>query len=304
MEQIKPGAALLMEGGALRGMFTAGVLDVWMERGLRFDAAVGVSAGAAFGCNLKSRQIGRAIRYNLRFCKEPSYCSLRSLLRTGDLFGAEFCYDRIPKQLDPFDEAAYDADPMAFYVVCTDVDTGKAVYRRCDRIEDDTFDWFRASASMPFFSKPVALEGRRYLDGGIADPIPVGFLRRLCFAKNVAILTQPRGYMKKRSRTTAAGKLMLRKYPALYPIMERRAADYMKSKLEAFRMERDGDLFVVCPEQALPVSRLSHDPNKLTDTYLAGRNAALKTLPALLRYLGREPEKGEDHADAGTLCGP
>ena len=128
MEQIKPGAALLMEGGALRGMFTAGVLDVWMERGLHFDGAIGVSAGAAFGCNLKSRQIGRAIRYNLRFCKEPSYCSLRSLLRTGDLFGAEFCYDRIPKQLDPFDEAAYDADPMAFYVVCTDVDTGKAVY--------------------------------------------------------------------------------------------------------------------------------------------------------------------------------
>ena len=190
---------LVLEGGAMRGMFTAGVLDVWMEQGLRFDAAVGVSAGAVFGCNLKSRQIGRVLRYNLKYCRDPRYCSLRSLLRTGDLFGAEFCYRTLPEELDPFDKTSYEQDPTVFYVVCTDVETGQPVYHRCDRADTETFAWFRASASMPLASKPVRIDGRSYLDGGIADAIPLRFLTDRGFDRNVVVLTQPRGYEKKKS---------------------------------------------------------------------------------------------------------
>ena len=125
-----PNVGIVMEGGAMRGLFTAGVIDVFLEQGLRFAAAVGVSAGAAFGCNLKSRQKGRVLRYNINYCKDPRYCSLRSLVRTGDLFGAEFCYRTLPQRLDPFADASFNADPMAFYVVCTQVETGRAVYPR------------------------------------------------------------------------------------------------------------------------------------------------------------------------------
>ena len=119
---------LIMEGGAMRGMFTCGVIDVFMEQNIEFDGAAGISAGAVFGCNYVSRQIGRPIRYNKRFCKDPRYCSIRSLLKTGDLFGAKFCYDDLPNELDPFDNETYDSNPMAFYAVCTDVETGKAIY--------------------------------------------------------------------------------------------------------------------------------------------------------------------------------
>ena len=122
---------LVMEGGAMRGLFTAGVIDVMMEEGIGFDGAIGVSAGAVFGSNYKSNQPGRGIRYNLRFCQDPRYSSFRSLAKTGDLFGADFCYREIPDHLDPFDREAYESSPMDFYVVATDVHTGKPVYHNC-----------------------------------------------------------------------------------------------------------------------------------------------------------------------------
>ena len=119
---------LVLEGGAMRGMFTAGVLDVMMENGIKFDGVMGVSAGAVFGCNYKSGQIGRSIRYNLQFCGDPRYCSVESLIRTGDLYGVDFCYDEIPNKLDPFDTDAFKANPMPFYAVCTNIETGKAIH--------------------------------------------------------------------------------------------------------------------------------------------------------------------------------
>ena len=122
---------LVLEGGAMRGLFTAGVLDILMENDIKLDAAVGVSAGAAFGCNYKSRQIRRAIRYNTRFCRDKRYCSMLSYVKTGDLFGSEFCYHEIPDKLDIFDTETFNASPMDFWVVCTDITTGRAVYRKC-----------------------------------------------------------------------------------------------------------------------------------------------------------------------------
>ena len=140
---------LVLEGGAMRGMFSAGAMDVMMEQGISFDGIMGVSAGAVFGCNYKSNQPGRVLRYNLRFCQDPRYCSFRSFLKTGDLYGGEFCYREIPNKLDPFDRAAYRASPMDFYVVAADVETGQAVYRNCLEGGEEDLQWFRASASMP-----------------------------------------------------------------------------------------------------------------------------------------------------------
>ena len=281
------GIGLLMEGGALRGLFTAGVLDLLMELELPIACAVGVSAGAAFGCNLKSRQPGRVLRYNLRFCRDPRYWSWQSLAKTGDLFGADFCYRAIPLELDPFDTQAYNQNPMEFHVVCTDVDSGKPVYQDCSQYGPDTMDWFRASASMPFLSHPVEIGGRRFLDGGIADPIPIQWLESRGFETNIVILTQPRSYVKK---PMTGGKLLeaaLKGYPALREPMEGRHLRYAESRARVFTLERAGKALVICPEEALPVSRLTHDPAKLQGAWALGRAAGEKALPALRELIRR-----------------
>ena len=167
---------LVLEGGAMRGLFTAGVIDVLMENGIEFPAFVGVSAGAAFGCNYKSRQIGRALRYNKRFCRDPRYCSFRSLFKTGDVFGAQFCYHEVPNTLDPFDGKAFNENPMAFYLVASDVETGTPFYKKIDHADDTAYEWIRASASMPIVSRVVELDGKKFLDGGVTDSIPLAFM--------------------------------------------------------------------------------------------------------------------------------
>lgn len=293
MDTEKTGVCAVLEGGAMRGLFTAGVLDVWMENGLEFSSAVGVSAGAAFGCNLKSRQIGRVLRYNLRFRRDPRYCSVRSWLRTGDLFGAEFCYHTLPEELDPFDNAAFERDPMAFYVVCTDADTGKPVYHRCDRVNDETYAWIRASASMPFVSKPVSVGGRTCLDGGISDSIPIEFARSLDPAGCVVVLTRPRDYVKKPARLPALLRRKLRDRPALIRAMEDRHLVYARSRETVFRMEAAGEAVVICPGTALPIKRITHREDPIRQTYEAGRNAAEAALPAIKALLARSGQKGE-----------
>jgi predicted patatin/cPLA2 family phospholipase len=172
-EQSSKKCGLVLEGGAFRGLFTAGIIDVMMQHDIWPDAMIGVSAGAAFGCNYKSRQPGRALRYNKRFARDGRYSGMHSLFTTGNYFNADFGYHVIPRQYDVFDDAAFDANPMTFVVVCTDVLTGKAVYKQLDKCSPLTYDWIRASASMPLASKVVELEGQKVLDGGVADSIPL-----------------------------------------------------------------------------------------------------------------------------------
>ena len=274
---------LVLEGGAMRGLFTAGVLDVMMESDLSFDGCVGVSAGAAFGCNIKSRQIGRVLRYNLDYCNDPRYCSIRSLLKTGDLFGAKFCYDDLPNELDPFDNETYDSNPMAFYAVCTDVETGKAIYPRCDRASKDTFTYIQASASMPFVSRPVSIGGMTLLDGGIADPIPLQFFQEKGYKRNVVVLTQPRDYVK--SPVPSSLRMLLLRYPKVADTMLRRHLIYKEEQELAAEAERKGEAFVICPESPLPIGRVDHDPNVIRQTYELGRSAAESRMDELKRFV-------------------
>ena len=204
---------LVLEGGAMRGLFSAGVLDVMMENGIEFDGIMGVSAGAVFGCNYKSGQIGRSIRYNMRFCGDPRYCSLESLRKTGDLYGVQFCYDEIPNKLDPFDKEAYKANPTPFYAVCTNVETGKAIHKRLDNGDAKDMEYFRASASMPVVSRIVEVDGYKLLDGGITDSIPLASMERRGYKRNVVVLTQPLGFVKKKSKMIPLIRLTMHQYP-------------------------------------------------------------------------------------------
>lgn len=279
---------LVLEGGAMRGLFTAGVLDVMMESDLVFDGCVGVSAGAAFGCNIKSHQIGRVLRYNLNYCRNPRYCSLRSLLTTGDLFGAKFCYDDLPNTLDPFDSETYDSNPMAFYAVCTDVDTGKAIYPRCDHAGPETFSYIQASASMPFVSRPVSIGGMTLLDGGIADPIPLQFFQEKGYRKNVVVLTQPGDYIK--SPVPSSVRMLLLRYPKVAETMIRRHLIYKEEQELAAEAERRGDAFVIRPESPLPIGRVEHDPDVIRQAYDLGRRAAESRLEELKRFVSQARE--------------
>ena len=264
---------LVLEGGAMRGLFTAGVLDVLMERGVKFDGAIGVSAGACFGCNYKSGQVGRVIRYNKRFARDPRYCSWKSLLRTGDLFGADFCYRELPTELDVFDAAAYAANPMEFHVVATDCATGKPVYRRLDRADAEAFRWMQASASMPLVSRPVEIDGREYLDGGLSDGIPLRYFESIGFERNLVVTTRPHGYRKFPKKRLCLLKPLLSRRPAVYIALRDRykwyneTLEYIDSRVAA------GKAMLVCPKEPLPISRVCHDPEAMQRVYDLGRQA-------------------------------
>ena len=264
---------LVLEGGAMRGLFTAGVLDVLMERGVRFDGMIGVSAGACFGCNYKSGQVGRAIRYNRRFARDPRYCSWVSLLKTGDLFGGDFCYRELPTALDVFDAAAFAANPMEFHVVATDCATGNAVYRRLDRADESAFKWIRASASMPIVSRPVAIDGHEYLDGGLSDGIPLRYFESIGYERNLVVTTRPHGYRKFPKKSIGLVKPLLRRYPAIYAALKSRyvwynaALEYIDSRVAA------GKAVLISPKEPLDISRVCHDPERMQRVYDAGRKA-------------------------------
>ena len=262
---------LVLEGGAMRGLFTAGIIDVMMEAGVEPDGLIGVSAGAAFGCNYKSRQPGRAIRYNTRFAKDARYSGLKSLLTTGDYFNAQFGYHIVPYQYDLFDVETFEQNPMEFIVVCTDVLTGQAVYHKMDRVDYDELEWLRASASMPLASKVVEVAGRKLLDGGVADSIPLAYFESIGYDRNVVILTQPEGYVKHRTKLMPLMRIGLRHYPEMIQAMDRRYLMY-NHELEFVRQaERERRCLVIRPDEKLPIGHISHDPEEMKRVYQIGR---------------------------------
>lgn len=279
---------MVLEGGAMRGMFTAGVLDVMMEQKLRVDGLMGVSAGAVFGCNYKSGQIGRTVRYNTRYCRNWRYASFRSLLLTGDLFGEKFCYHDIPETLDPFDKEAFRANPAAFWCVCTDVETGEAVYHRCEDGGAKDLKWFQASASMPLASRIVRVDGRQLLDGGVADSIPLKAMEGLGYGRNIVILTQPEGFVKKPNSLMPVMKIALRKYPKLLETLARRHDNYNAATVYVQQQEKAGACLVIRPPHRLEVKQVEKDPDKLRAAWQLGREEAEKRLEEIRAFIGEE----------------
>lgn len=276
---------LVLEGGAMRGLFTAGVLDVFLDKGITFDGVIGVSAGACFGCNIVSEQIGRSIRYNMKYAKDDRYCSIRSFLRTGDIYGAEFCYHTLPETLDLFDYKKYNESQTDFYAVATDVVTGKAVYHKIDNMEDGGLEWLRASASMPLVSNIVEIDGGKYLDGGVADSIPLKAFEQIGYDVNVTVLTKPRGYRKGSDKAMPLIKYRYKDYPEFINTSANRHIAYNEQTQYVFDQEKKGKTFVICPKSPLPIGHITHDPYKMKEVYDIGRSEAIELLPALERFI-------------------
>ena len=277
---------LVLEGGAMRGLYTCGIIDVMMEHNVWPDGLIGVSAGAAFGCNMKSRQPGRAIRYNMRFARDARYSGLRSLITTGNYFNAEFAYHTVPRDYDVFDVEAFETNPMVFTVVCTDVETGKAVYKTLDTCNRDCYDWIRASASMPLASHVVELEGHKLLDGGVSDSIPLEQMERMGYERNVVVLTQPADFVKVPTPMMPVMRLALRKYPNMVQALADRHLMYNQQLDYVRRAEAEGRCLVIRPEKKIPIGHISHDADQMRLVYKMGRTQGEASIDAIRAFLG------------------
>lgn len=296
---------LILEGGAMRGLFTAGVLDVFMENNIKFDGAIGVSAGAVFGCNYKSHQIGRAIRYNKKYCRDKRYVSFMAWLKTGDLYPVEFCYKTLPWELDLFDQKAYQENPMDFYVTVTDAISGKPHYVKCNNGDESDIEWMRASASMPVFANVVKIQGDKrirngeadsageydsslsgeYSDGGTSDSIPLKYFESIGYDRNVVITTQPKEYRKKKYKGLPVIKLLLKKHPNLYKAMENRHIMYNETVDYINKQEEDGKIYVIRPTVKLKVKPAEKNPEMLELAYQDGRTQGEKYIKDVVEFL-------------------
>lgn len=263
---------IVLEGGGMRGLFSSGVIDEMMENGIRPDGLIGVSAGATFGCNYKSHQIGRSLRYNITFKNDDRYMGWKSLFKTGDWVNADFSYRTLPYELDIFDNETFKKDPMEFHIVCTNVDTGEAVYRKIESLDETQIDWLRASASLPIVSKPVCIDGLRLLDGGMSDSIPLEYFQSLGYDKNIVVLTQPQGFKKTKPIIMPIIRLMLKDIPVIADCMGNRHIMYNRELDYIGEQEKKGNTLLIHPEDVLPIGRIEQNEKKMRLVYEMGRD--------------------------------
>ena len=266
--EVKMKTALVLEGGAMRGMYTAGVLDSFMEQGVEFDAVIGVSAGALFGVNYLTKQIGRVIRYNKKYNSDKNYMGIRPFIKTGNIIDTEYAYSRVPLKLDPIDDETFKKSKVPFYAVITNMRTGQPEYVRIKSVVEQ-MDVLRASGSMPFASRPVAINGELYLDGAIADSIPFQKMLDMGYDRLVVVLTKDKGYVKKPMNRLLT--LIYKKYPNFYKALNNRHIMYNKQMEDLRALEKAGIAKVYQPVNSPKISRLESDPEKLESLYQIGR---------------------------------
>lgn len=276
---------LVLEGGGMRGMFTAGAMDAFMEEGLSFDGLIGVSAGALFGCNYKSKQRGRALRYNIMLKNAPHYMGWRTFFKTGNIVNPQFSYHVLPFEIDKFDVDTFEHNPMEFWMVCTDIVTGKPVYHRMDTFSHREVEWMRASASMPAVSRPVKIGEQLFLDGGITDSIPLKAFQEMGYGRNIVILTQPSDYFKKPLKINWLIKLMTKKYPMVGECMARRHEMYNRQLEYLMQQEAAGNAMLIYPEEALRIGRTELNEKKMRRVYAMGYKKAKNMMPEIKDFI-------------------
>ena len=279
-------AGLVLEGGGMKGVYTAGVLDFFLDKGIDFWRIYGVSAGACHMCSYMSKQRGRALAVNIDYLGDKNYCSVYSLLKTGDMFNADMCYRQIPDELNPFDHDAFGRYQGKGYAVVTNIETGRAEYLRLRDMHKDIIA-VQASASLPMVSRNVEIGGKLYLDGGISDAIPLQKSVIDGNRKNVVIMTKEEGYV--RTPTASAQLALIKakyfKYPKVYELMHERHINYNRQLAYIQRQQENGQAFVIRPKKKSDVGRIEKDPKKLKKLYTEGYNDATACFEELLAYL-------------------
>lgn len=274
---------LVLEGGGMRGLFTAGVLDCLTDHHMTFDYCIGVSAGACNAVSFLSGQRGRNKRINLTYGPDKRYVSVSNLLRTGSMFGMDFIFREIPDLLDPFDYDALEQCPTELVVGVTDAQTGKPIYFDKSAIKHDS-TVLRASSAIPVFSPAVAFQGGVYLDGGTSDPIPAEKALADGCDKILTVLTRERGYQKPPEGYRFLYKRMMRKYPAMIETLDRRHEVYNCTLQRLAELEKEGTAFVVAPPERVALSRFERDPKKLEALYDQGYRETERLIPQLSAF--------------------
>ncbi len=277
-------AGLVLEGGGLKGVYTSGVLDFFLDKGIEFSSCYGVSAGACCLCSFLSKQRGRAYHVSVDYLEDKNYCSIYSLLKTGDLFGAEMCYHRIPDELYPYDYEAYNQYQGTFYSVVTNIETGHAEYIPIKDMRED-IEAIRASASLPLVSRNVSYQGKLFLDGGISDAIPLRRSMEDGNHKNVVVMTKETGYRRKPSNMTTLIKLRYQKYPKVYELMKNRHIAYNETLDFIMEQVKAGNTFLIQPQKKSDVGRIEKDKGKLQALYEEGYQEASGCYEDLLKFL-------------------
>lgn len=277
-------AGLVLEGGGMKGMYTAGVLDFFLDKGIEFSSVYGVSAGACHMCSYLSRQRGRALDVGIDYLDSKKYCSVESLLTTGDLFNVKTAYHLIPEYLNPYDYTAFDKYEGRAYAVVTNIVTGKPEYLRLKDMKKDIVA-VRASASLPLVSRNVQIGDRLYLDGGISDAIPIRKSILDGNKKNVVILTKEEGYVRKPTSHLELLKLRYLRYPKVAQLMTERHITYNDTLEYLERQQENGQAFVIRPRVKSDVGRIEKDADKLKALYEEGYRDAEENFELLLNYL-------------------
>lgn len=274
---------LVLEGGAMRGLYTAGVLDTMLDNKIKVDAIIGVSAGALFGCNYISKQKGRVLRYNLRYLNDPRYISIKSFIKTGNIIGTDFAYYELPQKLDIFDNKKFMKSKTKFYLTVTNVETGEAEYIRItDCVKQ--IEYFRATSAMPYLSKIVEIDEKKYLDGAIADSIPVKKCLEMGYDKVIVILTRPITYRRSKPNKILA-KVGYKKYPKFKNAFNTRYIRYNKTVEDIIKMEENKEIIVIRPSINYPVKRLEKDLTKIQGIYDLGVKDCKNKMKELKKYL-------------------
>lgn len=280
-------AGLVVEGGGMRGVYSAGVLDFFIEKDLFFENNYGVSAGACHLCSYLAKQYKRAFRVNVDYLDDKRYCSVHSLLKTGNLFGAEMLYDIIPNELDLFDYDTYNKNESNFYAVITNINTGKPEYVKIGDLKKDII-YVRASSSLPLLAQNVKINDKEYLDGGISDSIPIKKSIADGNKKNIVILTRDNTYRKNKNSLMPVMKLKYKKYPNFVKSMADRHVVYNETLDFIKELEKNGDVFVIRPKKPVTIGRTEKNREKLEALYNDGYNDAKDCYEDLLKYLGKE----------------
>ena len=274
---------LVLEGGGMRGMFTAGVLDAFMEQNIQIDKIIGVSAGALFGINYASNQKERALRYNLKYLKDKRYMGFHSLFTTGNIINKDFAFYDLPFNLDPFDQDEFEKSHIDFYLSATNIENGKAEYFKIENVFKE-MEYFRATSAMPFVSQFVEINGQKYLDGGIADSIPFEKAQELGCDKIIVVLTRPLDYRKKPSNKHL-NKLFYHQYPHFVETLNNRYLNYNASLDLITKLEKEKKIFVLRPSQLIPTGRLEKDKEVIQQMYDLGVCDCNNQLENLTKYL-------------------
>lgn len=275
---------LVLEGGAMRGMYTAGVLDTLMQNNIKFDAIIGVSAGALFGINYKSNQIGRAYRYNMQYINDKEYIGLYSYLTTGNIMNKSFCFDKLVNELDKFDYQAFKNNKTKFYVVVTNLLTGTPEYQELTDLNDQNqMEYLRASGSMQYVSKPVKINNNYYLDGATGDSIPIKYMEKLGFNKIIVVGTRPEGYQKQYKPQPS--KIFYKKYPKFIKALSNRPSMYNETIKYIEKKANNHEIIFIRPSQDLKVKRIEKNKKKLSSLYTLGQNNAKELISTINKYL-------------------